>query len=324
MGVLYMLQYSITSHSIHSFLVTSTLLKFPNKYGMLQPCPKKRLLSYAGCFIISKFETYHQNYIFDDAKYKEIKQMNKLTSLMDFTKEDLMKILQSKNSMQELNKKIEQEQKEENEKLLKLLYDDDKIVYDSVLYFYTVKMKDIKSDTDKAIKIMTDFINQCHEYDDFINKTIKKMHDETVAKFKQDSPPEYKLRELKNKLSIFDEKLVNSIYKDEFDKLANDVDNATIIKNVSEILDLILNNDELKSLIPSNINPSDEKFELDINSAISIITNIKNKTNMLVLKNKKISDDLMTVSKKILTKEEYNTLELHNKQDINDDNSDYD
>ena len=207
MGVLYMLQYSITSHSIHSFLVTSTLLKFPNKYGMLQPCPKKRLLSYAGCFIISKFETYHQNYIFDDAKYKEIKQMNKLTSLMDFTKEDLMKILQSKNSMQELNKKIEQEQKEENEKLLKLLYDDDKIVYDSVLYFYTVKMKDIKSDTDKAIKIMTDFINQCHEYDDFINKTIKKMHDETVANFKQDSPPEYKLRELKNKLSIFDEKL---------------------------------------------------------------------------------------------------------------------
>ena len=98
MGVLYMLQYSITSHSIHSFLVTSTLLKFPNKYGMLQPCPKKRLLSYVGCFIISKFETYHQNYIFDDAKYKEIKQMNKLTSLMDFTKEDLMKILQSKNS----------------------------------------------------------------------------------------------------------------------------------------------------------------------------------------------------------------------------------
>ena len=92
-----MLQYSITSHSIHSFLVTSTLLKFPNKYGMLQPCPKKRLLSYVGCFIISKFETYHQNYIFDDAKYKEIKQMNKLTSLMDFTKEDLMKILQSKN-----------------------------------------------------------------------------------------------------------------------------------------------------------------------------------------------------------------------------------
>ena len=45
---------------------------------------------------------------------------------------------------------------------------------------------------------------------------------------------------------------------------------------------------------------------------------------MLVLKNKKISDDLMTVSKKILTEEEYNTLELHNKQDINDDNSDYD
>ena len=222
------------------------------------------------------------------------------------------------------NKKIEQEQKEENEKLLKLLYDDDKIVYDSVLYFYTVKMKDIKSDTDKAIKIMTDFINQCHEYDDFINKTIKKMHDETVAQFKQDSPPEYKLRELKNKLSIFDEKLVNSIYKDEFDKLANDVDNTKIIKNVSEILDFMLNNDELKSLIPSNINPSDEKFELDINSATSIITNLKNKTNMLILKNKKISDNLMTVSKKILTTEEYNTLEVHNEQDINDDNSDYD
>ena len=114
------------------------------------------------------------------------------------------------------------------------------------------------------------------------------------------------------------------MYKDEFDKLENDVDNATIIKNVSEIFDFMLNNDELKSLIPSNINPSDEKFELDINSATSIITNIKNKTNVLVLKNKKISDDLMTVSKKILTEEEYNTLELHNKQDINDDNSDYD
>ena len=77
-----MLQYSITSHSIHLFLVTNTLLKIPDKYRILHPCPIARLSHYDGCFIISKFETYHQNCIFDNINYELAAGLNNIDSLI--------------------------------------------------------------------------------------------------------------------------------------------------------------------------------------------------------------------------------------------------
>ena len=50
---------------------------------MLQPCPIARLAHYDGCFIISKFETYHQNCIFDNINYELAAGLNNIDSLIN-------------------------------------------------------------------------------------------------------------------------------------------------------------------------------------------------------------------------------------------------
>lgn len=239
MGVLYMLQYSITSHSIHSFLVTNTLLKIPDKRGILHPCPIARLSHYDGCFIISKFETYHQNCIFDNINYELAAGLNNIDNLINkglieddyqtvekiYT--DITKYYSGKyTEIDELSKFNEnvyaanQENEIVNGQLLRLQKDDDDIRYDSVLYFYNVNKNDFKSETDKAINIMTNFVNQCTTYDDFINKTLEKMCDTVL---KSDLSPVDKLRELTVKMSIFDQQLVKSKCKDKFDEVRNNI-----------------------------------------------------------------------------------------------------
>ena len=324
MGILYMLQYNITSHSIHLFLVTNTLLKIPNKHKILRPCPISRLLHYDGCFIISKFETYHQNCIFDNIDYEVAVGLNNIDGLinkgiieddyptvkqrfMDMTNYNNGKYTETDEFL-EFDKKayaINQENELEHKKLLKLQRDNDDIRYDSVLYFYTVNKNDFKSETDKAIKIMTDFINQCTTYDDFINKTLEKMCDTVL---KSDLSLDDKLRELTAKMSIFDETLVKSKCKDKID----DFKKQTLVDNVSKILVNMANDDKLKSLIQENIHPLDKDYKLDFQDAMSVFGVIQNKVQSYMQDDRQIPKNLMKILKQLIPKKEYDIFEAYN------------
>lgn len=327
MGVLYMLQYSITSHSIHSFLVTNTLLKIPDKHKILHPCPIARLSHYDGCFIISKFETYHQNCIFDNIDYEVAVGLNNIDSLinkglleddyltakkmfMDMTKYNNGKYTETDEFL-EFDEKcyaVNQENEIINGQLLRLQKDDDDIRYDSVLYFYIVNKNDFKSETDKAINIMTDFVNQCTTYDDFINKTLEKMCDTVLE---SDLSPVDKLRELTVKMSIFDEKLVKSKCKDKFDDLQNNIQ-QTLVDNVSKILVNMANDDELKSLIPENIHPLDKDYKLDFKDAMFMFGVIQNKVQSYMQDDREIPKNLMEILKQLIPKKEYDAFEAYN------------